>query len=216
MGGVHLSQSCPAVPYAFLVAALGAIFASAIALFAIRSMSAMAIAPVVGAILGFAVGVLTLRLRGLPLSAGMEEYKAAGKGGSLDDGAPLYLNVAFNFAVVISIIEAPILFISKASAPIVFPAGWVIIATCLFYRVWRLNAEGALSNDLDVFKFVAGPTLIGMAGVAMYFAYTSLSSPAADDALTLIKFEFIANLIAAFGAAAIATLGMVLSACSRR
>jgi hypothetical protein len=196
------------VPYAFLVAALGAIVSSAIALFVIRSLSAMAMAPVVGAILGFAVGVVTLRLRGLPLSARMEEYNAAGKGGSLEEGAPLYVNVALNFAVGISIIEVPILFISRASAPIVFPAGWVVIATCIFYRVWRLNAERALSNDLDVFKFVAGPTLIGMAGVAMYVAYMSLFSPAADDALTLIKFEFIANPFAAFGAAAIATLGM--------
>jgi hypothetical protein len=196
------------VPYVFLVAALGAIVSSAIGLFVIRSLSGMAIAPVVGAILGFAVGVLTLRLRGLPLSATLEEYKAAGKGGSLEEGAPLYLNVALNFAVVVSIIEAPILFISTASAPIVFPAGWIVIATCLFYRVWRLNAESVLSNDLDVFKFVAGPAVIGIAGVAMYFAYMSLFSPAADDALTLIKYEFIANPFAALGAAAMATLGV--------
>jgi hypothetical protein len=202
------SQSYLAVPYAFLVAALGAIVSSAVALFVVRSWSAMAIAPMVGAVLGFAVGVLTLRLRGLPLSAGMVEYEAAGRGGSLEAGAPLYANVALNFSVVISIIEAPILFINKASAPIVLLVGWVITAICLFYGVWRLNAESALNNDLDVFKIVAGPAVIGIAGAVMYFAYTSLFSPAADDPLTLIKFGFIANPFVAFGTAAVAILGL--------
>ena len=177
-------------------------------MFAMHSLSATKIAPLVGAVLGFAVGAVTVKLRGLALSAGMEEYKAAGKGGSLEEGARLYVRVALNFAAVISIIEAPILFFSKASAPIVLPVGWVVLAACLFYRVWRLNTERVLSNDLDVFKFVAGPTLIGMAGGALYLADISLFSPAADDVLTLIKFEFIANPCAAFGAAAIAILGM--------
>jgi hypothetical protein len=196
------------VPYAFLVAALGAIVSSAVALFVVRSWSAIAIAPVVGAILGFAVGVVTIRLRGLPLSAGMDEYKAAGRGGSFEAGAPLYAKMALNFALFISIIEAPILFINKASAPIVFPAGWVVIAICLFYGVWRLNAEKSLNNDLDVFKLIASPFLVFIVGVAMYFAYTFLFSPAADDVLTLIKAEFIINPFVGFGVAAIAILGM--------
>jgi len=196
------------VPYAILVSALGAIVSTAIALFGLQTWSAMKIAPVVGAILGFAVGALTLKLRRLPLSAGMDEYKAAGRGGSLEAGAPLYANVAFNFAMVISIIEAPILFLSKESASIVLPVGWIVTAICLFYGVWRLNAESALNNDLDVFKIVGGPAVIGIAGVVMYLAYTSLFSPAADDPLTLIKFGFIANPFVAFGAAAIAILGL--------
>jgi hypothetical protein len=133
MDGVDtlIRVSC-SVPYVVLVAALGAIVSAATALFGIRTSSAMTIAPVVGAVLGFALGALTLRLRGLPLSAGMDEYKAAGRGGSFEPGAPLYAKGALNVALVISIIEAPILFINKTSAPIVFPAGWLVIAVWFF------------------------------------------------------------------------------------
>jgi hypothetical protein len=196
------------MPYAFLVSAVGAITSTAIAMFVIRSWSAMEIAPVVGAIVGFGIGVVTLRLRALPLSASMEEYKAAGKGGSLEEGAKFYGNVALKIAIIISIIEAPILFISTASAPLLFPAGWIVMSVWIFYRVWRLNAENLLGNDLDLFKLIAGIALIALVGVVMYVTYMSLFSPAADDALTLIKFAFIANPFVALGAAVIANLGM--------
>jgi hypothetical protein len=205
---IHSARVPPIVPYAVLVAALGAIVSTAIALFGLHTWSAIKVAPAVGAILGLALGALTLRLRGLALSAGMDEYKAAGRGGSFEPGAPLYAKGALNVAVVISIIEAPILFIDKTSAPIVFPAGWLVIAVWFFYAVWRLNAEKPLNNDLDVFKLVAGPFLVFIVGVAMYFAYTFLFSPAAEDVLSLIKAEFIINPFVGFGVAAIAILGI--------
>jgi hypothetical protein len=196
------------VPYIILVAALGAIVSTTTALFGIQTWSAMKIAPVVGAVLGFVIGVLSLRLRGLPLNAGMDEYKAAGRGGAFELGAPLYAKGALYISVVISTIEAPILFISKASAPIVLPAGWVVIAVYFFYEVWQLNAERPLNNDLDVFKMVAGPAVIGIAGGTMYMGYTFVLSPAANDTLTLVKCAFIANPFVGFGAAAIAILVM--------
>jgi hypothetical protein len=96
------------MPYAILVSALGAIVSTAIAMFVMHSWSATKIAPAVGAILGLIVGIATLRLRGLPLRATLDEYRAAGGGESGSEILSLYLKIALNAAIVVSIVELPV------------------------------------------------------------------------------------------------------------
>jgi hypothetical protein len=119
----------------------------------------------------------------------------------------LYLPVGLKCAIVVSFVEAPIFFVSTAAAPIVLPAGWVVIFACTFFRAWQLNTQYLCSNDLDLSKFVAGVVLVGLASAALYGALVALSSPAADDLIWLIKAAFICNPIAGIDAAIIAMLG---------
>jgi hypothetical protein len=164
-------RSIKQMRYIFLVSALGAIAAVAIAMFGIQTWAAMKVAPFIGALTGFAVGIATLKLRGLPLDSTFEEYKAAGKYSTLPNGAPLYINIALKNAAIVSVIEAPLLFVSQATATIVFPAGWIVMCVGTFYEVWKLNQQRLLDNDLDVFKPVAGTALIGIVGSIIYLLY---------------------------------------------
>ena len=90
------------MPYAVLVTALGAITSTAIAMFVLHSWPATKIAPLIGAILGLAIGISTLRLRGLPLAATLEEYRAARGGDSAKEAIRQCLRIALGSAMVVS------------------------------------------------------------------------------------------------------------------
>jgi hypothetical protein len=140
------------MPYAILVSALGAIVSTAIAMFVMHSWSATKIAPAVGAILGLIVGIATLRLRGLPLRATLDEYRAAGGGESGSEILSLYLKIALNAAIVVSIVELPVFLMERNAAPYVVVAGWMVIIGYALYRAWRSSDERWFNIDLDVFS----------------------------------------------------------------
>lgn len=198
------------MPYAFLVATLGVIVASAFTMFVIRSLSAMAIAPVVGAILGFAVGVLTLRLRGLPLSATLEEYRAAAGFGSIEDFCAFIMKVALSAGVVVSIVELPALLIGEAAVLSILPAGWIVIIAYAFYRAWLFNDPRASNTDLDVFQIAGCVALLVISGFLMLFPLFSRMSHAHNSELDLAKVILVTNAFAALPAVAIAVLGLYL------
>ena len=198
------------MPYAFLVATLGVIVASAITLFVIRSLSVMAIAPMVGAILGFAVGVVTLRLRGLPLSATLEEYRASAGFGSIEDWCSFIMTVALNAGVVASIIELPVVLAGDAAVLSSLPVGWIVIIAYTFYRAWQSNDPRTSNIDLDVFQITGGVALLVISGFVMLFPLFSGAPPAQFSDLELIKVIFVTNAFAALPAIAIAVLGLYL------
>jgi hypothetical protein len=119
----------------------------------------------------------------------------------------LYLPIALKCAIMVSVIEAPVFFVSTAMAPIVFPACWVMIFAYTFFKAWQLNTQCLCNNDVDPLKFIGGAVLMGLASAALFGAMVAVSSPAADDAVWLIKAAFICNPIAAVDAAVIATFG---------
>jgi len=143
------------VPYAVLVSALGAIVSTAIALFGLHTWSAMKIAPVVGAVVGFIFAVASLRRYGLSLDAGLEEYRDAAGVRSLKHVSLRYLNVAFGAAAVVSVIELPFVLIGQATALSVCAAGWVIIIGYTLYRAWQIDDPTSHGN-LDAFQIVGG------------------------------------------------------------
>jgi hypothetical protein len=197
-----------------LVATLGVIVASAITLFVIRSLSAMAVAPVVGAILGFAVGLVTLRLRGLPLSASLEEYRAAAGFGSIEDWCSFIMTVALNAGVVASIIELPVVLAGDAAVLSSLPVGWIVIIAYTFYRAWQSNDPRTSNIDLDVFQITGGVALLVISGFVMLFPLFSGTPHAQFSDLELIKVIFVTNAFAALPAIAIAVLGLYLFAAS--
>jgi hypothetical protein len=185
-------------------------------MFGIRSWSAMAIAPVVGAILGFAIGVVTLRLRGLPLSATLEEYRASAGFGSIEDFCTFIMKVALNGGVVVSIVELPALLIGEAAVLSILPAGWIVIIAYTLYRAWQINDPRTSNIDLDVFQITGCVALLVMSGCMLLFPLFSRMSHAQNVELALnvgldlAKAIFVSNAFAALPAVAIAVFGLYL------
>jgi hypothetical protein len=154
------------VPYAVLVSALGAIVSTAIALFGLHTWSAMKIAPVVGAVVGFIFAVASLRRYGLSLDAGLEEYRDAAGVRSLKHVSLRYLSVAFGAAAVVSVIELPFVLIGQATALSVCAAGWVTIIGYTLYRAWQIDDPTSYGN-LDAFQIVGGVLSLSFFGAIL-------------------------------------------------
>jgi hypothetical protein len=199
------------MPYAVLVTALGAITSTAVAMFVLHSWSATKIAPLIGAILGLAIGIGTLRLRGLPLTATLEEYRAGRGGESIKEAFSQGVRGALAAAVVISIVEMPAVLIDNSTLPFVLLAGWIVLVAHTFHRAWKLNAQRLLSSNLDVFNLAGGLALIGICSTLVYFVFAGLQRGAANtevSALFLVKAIVVWNLFTAIDAAAIAIFGI--------
>jgi len=202
------------MPYAILVSALGAIISTAIAMFAMHSWSATKIAPFVGAILGLIVGIAALRLRGLPLRATLEEYRAAGGGESVGRILSLYLKIALNTSIVVSVVELPIFLIDRAAGSYVFVAGLMVIIAYTVYRVWSSNDPRLFNIDLDVFNIAGAAGMFIMSGGHLYAAFRGwhdlMPNTTVPDS-DLIKGVFVCNAFGAFTAPVIAVFGLNLS-----
>ena len=197
------------MPYAILVSALGAIISTATAMFVMHSMSATKIAPFVGAILGLMFGIATLRLRGLPLRATLEEYRAAGAGNSGSEVLKEYLNVAFGGALAVTLVELPISFTGWVPASELFWPGLMVVIGYTFYRVWRSNDPRLFNIDFDAFNIAGG------VGALLIFGFL-LIAPIADQPSRvlaasgpdLVKGVVAYNGCAAFLAVVIAVFGL--------
>ena len=199
------------MPYAILVSALGAIISTSIALFVMHSLSATKIAPVVGAILGLIFGVATLRLRGLPLRATLEEYRAAGGGVSGGVIISEYLNIALGAAFLVSIVELPVVLIGGFSAPDVFAAGLMPIVGYTFYRAWR-SSDRLLNINFDAFNLAGGAGTLILSGFLLYGAFGGWQSLVLNaSGPDLIKGIWACNAFGAFAASVIAFFGLTIS-----
>lgn len=197
------------MPYAVLVSALGAIVSTAIAMFAMHSLSATKIAPVVGAILGLIFAIATLRLRGLSLRATLEEYRASGGGNSGGEIATLYLKLALNAAIVVSIVELPVFLIGRIAAPYVFAAGLTAIVAHTCYRAWRSGDQRLFNIDFDALNVAGGAGMLLIAAFVFYGTFKGLQSLVLNaSGLDLVKAVLVYNAFAAFPAAVIAVFGL--------
>ena len=147
------------MPYAILVSALGAIVSTAIAMFVLHSWPAIKIAPAVGAILGLLWAVTMVKIRGLSLRCTLEEYRAIAGVRSLHEIGTFCSNTALKAALVVSIIEVPIVPFGKTAALLMLPAGWVFIIAWTVYRAWKINDQPSLNGGLDVFQISGGVAL---------------------------------------------------------
>jgi hypothetical protein len=198
------------VPYAVLVSALGAIVSTAIAMFVMHSWSATKMAPVVGAILGLIFAIATLRLRGLSLRATLEEYRAAGGGESGSVIISEYLNIALGAAIVVSIIELPVVLIGGFSAPDVFAAGLIAIVGYTFYWAWR-SSDRLLNIDFDAFNLAGGAGTLILSGLMLYVAFGGWQNLVLNaSGPDLIKGIWACNGFGAFAASVIAFFGLTI------
>lgn len=122
----------------------------------------------------------------------------------------IYLPIALKFAIVIGLIETPILFYEVVSYKIVLPTGWFLVFFYTIFRTWQLHTNYLFSDDVGLLKLIGGVVLIGLTSAALFGASVAMNSPLANDPVWLIKAAFICNPIAAVNAAAVATVGAAL------
>jgi hypothetical protein len=198
------------VPYSVLVAALGAIVATAFAMFGLHSWSAMKIAPVIGAIIGLIVAAASLRRYGLSFGATLDEYRSAAGVRSLKDISLLYMNIALGAGIVVSLVELPFVLVGQATALYVCMAGWAVIVGFMLYRAWQISDPASFGN-LDVFQIVGGTALLISLGAMLYAIAAGLKAgiPAQSvPAFGLVRIIFLLNLMAAIEAMVIVTFGL--------
>ncbi len=201
------------MPYAVLVTVLGAITSTAIAMFVLHSWSAMKIAPPIGAMIGLAMGVLTLKLRGLSLSVTLEQFRAARSGESATEAIQQCLKIALGTAIIVSIAEVPVIVFNNGTLPLLAPAGGIVVTVYTFHRAWRMNVHELIRGNLDVFHLVGGLAIIGICSALMVIAFEGLQSGTMNtevSAFFLVKTLFVWNSFAAFDAAAIAFFGICI------
>jgi hypothetical protein len=119
----------------------------------------------------------------------------------------MYLWMALKFAIVVALVEIPILFFNVITPAFVFIGGWILISGCTFYRVWQLNAQSLVVNDVGLTKLIAGIFLIGLTSVLLYLGVMTSYSPASDNITWRIKGAFAGNGLVALDAATLAIFG---------
>ncbi|MBR1210769.1 hypothetical protein [Bradyrhizobium sp. JYMT SZCCT0180] len=195
------------MPYPVLVAALGAIVATAFAMFGLHSWSAVKVAPLVGAGLGCALAIASLRRHGLALGTTLEEYRGAAKVQSLADSFRLHGKAAFGIATIVSVAELPFALIGQAAVLPICLAGWVVIIGYTIYRAWQIG-DVSLFGKFDIFQAV-GAVSFSMIFVAILYGFFQAGMPArAISFFELIRIVLVGNAFATMQAMIIAIFGL--------
>jgi hypothetical protein len=119
----------------------------------------------------------------------------------------MYLWIALAFAILVTVIEIPLLMLNVVPTALVFAVGWIIICGYTFYRVWRLNAHTLVVNDFGFAKLVAGAFIIGGSSVLLYLAIQTSYDAEYDNLVWRIKGAFAGNALVALDAATLAVIG---------
>jgi len=119
----------------------------------------------------------------------------------------MYLWIALAFAIVVAVVEIPILSLNVMPTALVFIAGWLVICGYTFYRVWQLNAHTLIVNDFGFAKLVASAFIIGLSSVLLYLGIQTSYSAAYDNIAWRIKGAFAGNALVALDAATLAIIG---------
>jgi hypothetical protein len=135
-----------------------------------------------------------------------------------DDNSPIltnttmYLWIALAFAILVTVIEIPLLMLNVVPTALVFAVGWMIICWYTFYRVWRLNAHTLVVNDFDFAKLVAGVFILGASGVLLHLGIQTSYDAEYDNIVWRIKGAFAGNALVALDAATLAVIGTFVAA----
>jgi hypothetical protein len=130
-----------------------------------------------------------------------------------DENNPILTNttthlwIALAFAILVSVIEIPLLILNVVPTALVFAAGWIIICGYTFYRVWRLNAQTLVVNEFGFAKLVAGAFIIGGSIVRLYLGIQTSYDAEYDNIVWRIKGAFAGNALVALDAATLAVIG---------
>jgi len=178
-------------------------------MFGLHSWSAMRFAPVVGAILGFAFALASLRRYGLAFGTTLEEYRGAAKVQSLADSYPLYKEIAFGIAAVVSIVELPFILIGQAPALYILVAGSIVIFGYTLYRAWQIG-DASLFGNLDVIQIVGGAALLTILGTLLYAPMQAGMPIQSVPAFDMVEIILVLNAVVAMGAIVVAIFGLNL------
>ncbi len=193
------------MPYVILVSALGAIVATAIALFGLHSWTALKIAPFLGALLGLFFGIISLRRYQLPFDSSVESYRCAAGVGE----TTVNLNSALGVGLIVSLIELPSVLLGQDIALLICMAGWVCVLGGTVYRSWR---SGAYPIRLDVFQITGGIACLAIFGWIMYaFAVEMRPGMQAMSWVHLAKAIFLLNAVAALVSAILSCFAIAIT-----
>ncbi|MBR0896867.1 hypothetical protein JQ616_18050 [Bradyrhizobium tropiciagri] len=122
-----------------------------------------------------------------------------------------YLWIALRIAVLIAVAEIPILALNVIPPVIVFIAGWVVICSYTFYRVWRLNTQSLVVSDAGFAKLIACAFLAWLSVVFLLDVVIANSlTPASEDVIWRVKGAFVSNALVAVDAGALSVLGGIV------
>jgi hypothetical protein len=119
----------------------------------------------------------------------------------------MYLWIALRFAIMVALVEIPILFFNVIPTSFVFIGGWILISGYTFRRIWQLNTQSLVVNDIGLAKLIAGIFLIGLTSVLLYLGVMTSYRPASDNMIWRIKGAFAGNGLVALDAATLAIFG---------
>jgi hypothetical protein len=117
------------------------------------------------------------------------------------------LQIALKCAILIAIIEAPILFFELVRPDAVLIGGWVALSGYALIRLRSLFSQALLVNEFGFIKLVGGVALSLMTGVVMFVTVMSSRFPTSDRVYQ-IKAAFISNAFVALGVAGVLVTGM--------
>jgi hypothetical protein len=124
-----------------------------------------------------------------------------------------YFWIALAFAILISVIETPLLILNFAPAIVVFAAGWVIICGYTFYRVWWLHTHTLITTNCGFAQLLAGMFILSASAVLLYLAVQTSNDPEySGNFVWRIKGAFAGNGLVAIDAATLAIFATVVAA----
>ena len=196
-----------AVPYAVLVAVLGAIVATAFAMFGLHSWPAMKVAPAIGAILGLIFAILSLRRHGLSFGTTLEEYRGAARVEALYDSYLIYAKITGEVTVVVSIVDLSFILIGQTPIQYILVAGWTVMIAYTLYRAWQIR-DASLFGNFDIFQIAGGAAFLTILGALLYIPMQAGMPTQPVTAFELVKIILTSNAFVAMGAMIVAIFGL--------
>jgi|EndMetStandDraft_4_1072995.scaffolds.fasta_scaffold465648_1 hypothetical protein len=115
-----------------------------------------------------------------------------------------YLQIALQLAILVALVEIPILYLNVIPAAFVFIGGWILISGYTFYRVWQLSTQSLVVNDMNFAKVIGCVFIIGLMTTLLYLGIATSYKPASDNIAWRIKGAFAGNFAVALDSATLA------------
>jgi hypothetical protein len=120
----------------------------------------------------------------------------------------LYFGYIFLAAVVISILEIPVLAIWLEAAKYILFVGWLVLLFSATARMWKVKIEHDLTSDLQADKILAYCILIMICSSISYPIAAHMAPALTDQFVAMAKFVVLLNLLVALDVMAIGVLSI--------
>lgn len=119
----------------------------------------------------------------------------------------IFMSVALKVAILVALVQAPLLFLDWIPVEALLFTGWAIIAGYTLARIWVMSRDTLVVNDVTTLRFIASLLAAGIGVVVLYVTTMASENPAAANPTWQIKAAFISNPFAGLAVAALLTAG---------